>query len=258
MDIGALVINRFTKIFGGLIKGFAYIFHFLFPNKRFTIPEYSKAFTKGKRTKIPKIVWQTNYTNKVTLPLYINYLFNRLMSRDWDYRYVSTEERHKYINKYATDEQKKAFNKLTDGAAQADFWRLFVLNREGGVYMDIDAYAVWFLSSIVNSHDEVFIRAKKGHINNYFIASKPDNDILKRALEIVVENIEQKRVDGGVYKLTGPTVLNQAIDEANREINDRYYRITSIQGSFTNEYFQYLDKKEAKWNKVKNEDLLKD
>ena len=258
MDIGPLIINRLTKITGGIIKGFSYIFHFIFPNKRFIIPENSKAFKKGKETKIPKTLWQTNYTYRVTLPLYINYLFNRLMSQDWDYRYVSTEKRYEYINKYGTKRQKDAFNKLTDGAAQADFWRLFVLNREGGVYMDIDAYAVWPLSSIVDNQDEVFIRAKKGHINNYFIASKPNNDILKRALEIVVENIEQKKVDGGVYDLTGPTALNQAIDEAKREINDRYYRITAIQGSFTNEYFQYLDKKEPKWNKVKNEELLKE
>ena len=89
----AIIINRFCKITGATLKGVAYIIYFVFPKLRFTIPKISKAKIKpNANSLIPKIVWQTNYTNKVTLPVYINYLFNRLMSLDWEYRYVSTED----------------------------------------------------------------------------------------------------------------------------------------------------------------------
>ena len=258
MSFGAVVVNRFAKISGALVKGVSYPFHFLFKNKRFTIPKYSKPLIKSSSdSAIPKIIWQTNYTNKVTLPLYINYLFNRLLSLDFEYRYVSTEDREEYLKQNATKEQFEAFSKLTDGAAQADFWRLFVLNFEGGVYMDIDAHLVWPLSKIIKNKKEVFIRAKRGHINNYFLATSKDNDILKATLEMVVDNIENKRVEKGVYFLTGPTVLNSAIEKVGRKIEDRFYRITAIQGSFTNEYFQYLDKKDGKWNKKSSKELLK-
>ncbi len=151
----------------------------------------------------------------------------------------------------------EAFSLLNDGAAQADVWRLFVLDKIGGVYLDIDAHFVWFAEKIIENKAEVFIRAKKGHINNYFIASKPNNDIIQKALEIIVKNIEERKIEGGVYHLTGPTALNKAIAKVKRAINDRYYKITAIQGSFTNEYFQYIDKKGLKWNKIKNEELLK-
>ncbi len=257
-EIFIVIINRLLKIIGGVIKGFSYIFHFFFPKKRFTIPKSAKPLIKStKRTKIPKIIWQTNYTNKVTLPIYFNYLCIRVFSPTFEYRYMGTEDRDEFMKENTPKRLYESFSLLTDGAAQADVWRLFVLNHIGGVYLDIDAHLVWFAEKITKDKEEVFIRAKRGHINNYFIASKPDNDIIKTALEIVLENIEKRKIDGGVYHLTGPIVLNKAIKKVGRKINDRYYKITAIQGSFTNEYFQYIDKQGLKWNKIKNEDLLK-
>lgn len=49
--------------------------------------------------------------------------------------------------------------------------------------------------------------------------------------------------------------MNNVIGQ--QEINHRSYKITCIQGSFTNEYFQYMDKPKGKWTHVDNKDLLK-
>jgi mannosyltransferase OCH1-like enzyme len=72
---------------------------------------------------------------------------------------------------------------------------------------------------------------------------------------VIVENIEQKNIGAGVYDLTGPTVLNRAIGEQN--VKYRHTKITCIQGSFSNEYFQYIDKPRGKWTHAKKEALLK-
>ncbi|MEA2073633.1 MAG: glycosyltransferase [Campylobacterota bacterium] len=257
MSIPIIILNRFSKILGTLVKTLAYPFHLLFPKKRFTIPEYSKAIiSSSSEYKIRKTIWQTNYTNKVTLPVYCNYLFNRLLSLSYEYRYVSTEEREKFIKEHASEEYYKAFSQLTDGAAQADFWRLLVLNHFGGIYMDIDAHLVWPLSKIIKKEDtEVFLLNKR-HYTNYFIASTNNNPILEDSLTLIVNNIQEKKIDGGVYALTGPDILNHIIGE--KTVNYRYYKYTCIQGSFTNEHFQYLDKPRGKWTHAKKEDLLKD
>lgn len=256
MHSGSLIINRLSKFIGTIAKGIAYVYHFIFPKKRFTIPEQSAPIIKDSNPKtITKIIWQTNYTNHVSLPVYINYLFNRLMSLDWEYRYVSTEVRLEFIKTYGSERYAKAFEQLTDGAAQADFWRLFVLNYYGGVYMDIDAHLVWPLSKIIESNDtEVFLMTKHDY-SNYFIATAKNNPILQKALEMIVDNIEQKNIGSGVYDLTGPTVLNRAI--GNEKVKHRHNRITCIQGSFTNEYFQYIDRPRGKWTHAKKEELLK-
>lgn len=257
MSLPIVIVNRFTKILGTVLKTLSYPFHYIFPNKRFTIPEQSDPiFKSDTKTKIPKIIWQTNYTNKVSLPVYLNYLWNRLMSLSYEYRYVSTEERLDFIKAHATQEEIDAFEQLTDGAAQADFWRLFVLNEIGGIYMDIDAHLVWPLSKIIQPEDSEVILLNKKHYTNYFIASSPNHPILKKSIGMIVKNIEEKKIDQGVYYLTGPIVLNLAIGET--AINHRFYRITCIQGSFTNEYFQYIDKPRGKWTHKSNEALLKD
>lgn len=255
MHIGPIIINRLTKFLGVFIKSAGYLFHFIFKNKRFIIPQYSKPVLKGKPLTIPKIIWQTNYTNSVTLPIYINYLFNRLMSLDWEYRYVSTEGRLDFIKTYASARVSNAFEQLTNGASQADFWRLFTLTYHGGVYMDIDAHLVWPLSWMIEKEDDVIFLTNKEHFTNYFIASAKNNPILENALNIIVENIENKNIGRGVYDLTGPAVLNTAI--GNTPVKSRYYKHTCIQGSFTNEHFQYMDKPRGKWTHMDKNDLLK-
>jgi len=255
MSLKIIFVNRLTKLIGALVKAFSYLFHFIFPKFRFTIPAHKNPLFKSKiKYTIPKTIWQTNFTNQASLPVYVNYLFNRLMAYDYEYRYVSTEDRHEFMKEYAPKEVFKAFEQLTNGAAQADLWRVFVLNYYGGVYLDIDAHVVWPLSKLIKPDDKEVFLLNKEHYTNYFIASAPNNPILEKTIEIIVENIQNENIEGGVYALTGPLTLNRAIDDKN--VNHRYYKVTCIQGSFTNEYFQYIDKPKSKWTYVENKDLL--
>ena len=256
MTLKIMIVNRVSKLFGAFIKAFSYLFHFIFPKFRFTIPEHKAPLFASKTGHIiPKTIWQTNFTNKASLPVYVNYLMNRLMGYDYEYRYVSTEARHQFMKEHAPKEVFEAFEKLTDGASQADLWRVFVLNYHGGVYLDIDAHAVWFLSKLIKPTDKEVILLNKEHYTNYFIASAKNNPILEKTIDIIVKNIEERNIDGGVYALTGPLALNHAIGET--AVNHRFYKVTCIQGSFTNEYFQYIDRPNSKWTHANNEDLLK-
>lgn len=251
-----VIANGLWRLSGNIIKMLSYPFHALFPKKRFTIPTFSPAKrVSNKPSRINKTIWQTNYSNKVTLPVYCNYLVNRLLSREFDYRYVSTEERADYIKANADTRTFEAYSKLTDGAAQADFWRIFTLYHEGGIYMDIDGHLVWNLSAIIGENDSEVVITRRDKYTNFFLAAEKGSPFLKDTLDIIIDNIEQRRIDGGVFNLTGPTTLNMALE--GKTVNSRRDKITCAQGTFTNEYFQYMDKKRGKWNHAKNEDLLK-
>lgn len=164
-----LITNGMTRLLGNIVKTLSYPFHALFPKMRFTIPEFSPAKRQShKKTKINRVIWQTNYSNKVTLPVYCNYLFNRLLSLSYDYRYVSTEARADYIKTHADERTFNAYSKLTDGAAQADFWRIFTLYHEGGIYMDIDGHLVWCLDSIIDEEDSEVVISRRGRYTNFF------------------------------------------------------------------------------------------
>ena len=249
--------SRIIKIFANIIKFVCYAFHFLFPRKRFTLPKQAKPIIQRKsQTTIPKTLWQTNFTDHVTLPVYINYLFNRLLAYDYSYRLMTTEDRAAFIQSNFPPEIFEGYSKIQIGAAQADLWRLLVLYKHGGVYMDIDAHLVWPLSSIIKANQtELYIVIKNGTISNYFIASKNGNSDLVKMLDMILKNIDHNTIKN-VYELTGPGILNQVLDLA--EVNTAYYRYVCNQGNFTNEYFQYIDKAEGKWTKAqKTIDIIK-
>ena len=257
MSLPILISNRLVKFTGNIVKTFAYVFHFLLPNKRFTIPKQcDPALTVGTRNKIPKILWQTNYTNVVSLPVYINFLFNRFMSRECEYRYASDDDILEFFETHASTEELESYKKLNDGAAKADFWRLVVLYHIGGIYLDMDASFVWPLSKQIKEDESEVFLLNKEHYTNYFMATAPKNEILKKAIDIVVSNIEDKKVEGGVYYLTGPGVLNEAI--AGKKVNSRFYRYVCVQGAFTNEYFHYIDKKQGKWIHTEYDSIIKE
>ncbi|MBD0787943.1 glycosyl transferase [Vibrio sp. Y2-5] len=253
-----MVANRTIKLIGNIFKVLSYPFHFILPKVRFTIPEYSPAKLKSSNDSgVTKVIWQTNYSNRSALPVYLNYLFNRLMSLSYDYRYVSTEAREEYLKENAPKEVYEAYLKLTDGAAQADLWRVTTLYKEGGIYMDIDATLVWPLSKLLKGvKDALYIKIKNDtEITNYFLATAPNNPHFKKVMDAIVNNIENYDPKKGVYGTTGPKVFNDVL--SNEAIQSKRRRYVCIQGTFTNEYFQYLDKPRGKWTHMKSEDLIK-
>lgn len=251
------ISSRIIKIFANLTKLLCYIFHGIFPNKRFTIPSQAKPIILSrKQSTIPRILWQTNFTNRVTLPVYLNYLFNRLLAYNFEYRFMITEARADFIKSNYPADIFENYSRIQIGAAQADFWRLLVLQKHGGVYMDIDAHLVWPLSSIIKpEYEELYLMMKRGEISNYFIATKSNNTHLENMISIVMNNITENTIKN-VYDLTGPGVFNQALDVD--KVNSSSYRYLCNQGNFTNEYFQYIDKQEGKWTRAQQEiDIIK-
>ncbi len=232
-------------LFANITKILCYVFNFFFPKKRFIIPPNANVLKKAKyEQKIPRIIWQTNYTNKVTLPVYLNYLFNRFISPTYEHRYVSTEERAKFIKANYSKEIFDAYSKIQIGAAQADFWRVLVLNKIGGVYLDIDATVVTSLDNLIKKDDTiVFLNVKGNKICNSFIAAAPNNPNLEKVINQIMQNIKENTIKN-VFDMTGPGVYRKLFDVT--KYSNFHYKST-FQGGFTNEYFQYVDKAEGKW-----------
>lgn len=255
MNTLILICNRLIKLFANASKALGYVFHFFFPAKRFTIPKKSDPWFSSKTSRrIPAVFWQTNFSNRATLPIYLNYLFNRLFSPTFEYRFMDNDDCLSFIAENFPGDIHEAFLKLKVGAAKADFWRLLVLEKAGGVYMDVDAHFVWPLPLIIKPGDrELYVKSTGGQYTNYFLASEKNNPNIRRIIEIVLKNIKAAKADS-VYSLTGPPCVNSALE--GKEVSHRSYRHTCVQGSFTNEHFQYMDKPKGKWTHAKANELL--
>ena len=140
------------------------------------------------------------------------------------------------------------YSTLQIGAARADLWRVLVLQQFGGVYLDIDAHVVWPLEFIITTeYDDLYLQHKNNTISNFFLASTKNNPNLDLIIDAIVRNIEGAS-SNEVAELTGPGVFNRAL--SGRNVARAYYKLTCYQGTFTNEFFQYIDHPQGKWSKV--------
>lgn len=216
------------------------------PGKRYTIPSFAPPLRRSRtEKKIPRIVWQTNYTNRVTLPIYVNWLFNRVMAPTFEFRYCSDEDCLTFIKDNFSSEIYDLYSRVQIGAARADLWRILVLLTHGGVYLDIDAALSWSPEAFLHAdQDELFVRAKDGKLTNYFLASSPGNKIFKVIADRIIENIANGSISS-VYDMTGPTVVDDIAGTASVQIE--LHRYVARQGQFTAKRFQYPDNMKGYW-----------
>lgn len=238
------------RLYGTAVKFWSRIYHAFLPGKRFIMPTDSPAGKfpgDEKLQKIPRIVWQTNFTDKCTLPVWLNYQMNRKMAAGYEFRYLSTEARDTYMKEHADARTYRAYTRLTDGAAQADLWRIVQLYNEGGIYLDIDACLINPLWKLLEGREQLWIAAHGYRATNFFLATVPGNPVFREYLESVLDRIENYPKDHGpsVFYVTGPGAVRHIL--ANHGIKPIPRNLVCQTGAIVNEHFQYLDRPRSKW-----------
>jgi len=246
MALVRLACLRTVQLLGNFLKVLFKLDFLLRPKKRYTIPAVAAPLLRPSTSKkIPRTIWITNYTRDVTLSIYVNYLFNRMMAPTFEFRLFGDDDCERFIKETFSPEIHACYSRLQIGAAMADLWRILVLLDRGGIYMDIDAALSWppeaFLSA---DQTELFVRTKDGKLTNYFLASIPGHPIIKSIADKIVENISSGTITS-VYDMTGPTVVNEVAGTAAVQIQPN--ELVCRQGQFTTKSLQYPDNKKGYW-----------
>ncbi|MEN0001341.1 MAG: glycosyltransferase [Pseudomonadota bacterium] len=251
-----LLLHAATKLIGNALSPAHRLYHRLYPSKRFQLPEHMPAAFDGRALAIEKNVWQRNYTGRVTSDFAINFHVNRLFSRDFNHHFMTDQQADKFINDNFPGRISDAYNSLKNGAARADIWRLLVLHKYGGIYLDIDATfsapPSWFLG---HDEQEVLITDRSGKITNYFLASRAGNEKLMALVEKIVTNIEERAFDR-VFELTGPAVIRELSDTL--AFKPRLFRGIASHGQMTLKQHQYIDQPKGHWSQAKTVDDIVD
>ncbi len=234
--ISAVAIQHF----GNVLKLFFHADFALRPGKRYTIPAKSPPMWRASSAKrIPRIFWQTGKTAEVTLPVYANYLFNRLMTPTFEHRFHDDEACDAFVRTNYPGEVSDSFFLLQIGAARADFWRILVILKEGGIYLDLDAAFSWPPELFLRKDQtELFVRDVHGMLTNYCFAAEPGSEVFAKIRDRIVENIRANTLTS-VYDMTGPTVVDDIADATSVVIEP--YKTICKQAQFTRKKFQYPD-----------------
>ena len=150
---------------------------------------------------IPKKIFQTHLTKNI--PPNSRKHIDRLRELNYDYEYIyhDDEDMERYIYDNFDINVFKALQRIKPGAGKADIWRLAVLYREGGVYIDFDRIMhddTPPLRELLEDNDE-FVHGRNWHVFGYnapspnsFLVARAKHPIIKNTLDSIVNSVNNK------------------------------------------------------------------
>jgi mannosyltransferase OCH1-like enzyme len=103
-----------------------------------------------------------------------------------------------------------AYDKLIPGAYKADLWRLCILYKMGGVYLDIKYIPInGFKLYNLLEREHWTTDVNPSNIYNAVLVCKAGNQILLNAINKIVENVQNKFYGNGFLEPTGPALLGK-------------------------------------------------
>ena len=188
--------------------------------KSFLLPREENPINKKQYNFIPKKIFQTWETNEVTPAMYdaVHTWIDK--NPDWEYYFFDDKSCRDFIKEKFPKKVLDAYDTLIPGAYKADLWRYCVLYIHGGVYADIKQELLTGLNNVLPV-DVQFLSIKERnklgrefsvYIYQAFICAKPNHMFLKKAINMIAENVTSGNYCQDELSVTGPGLLGRAIN----------------------------------------------
>ena len=171
--------------------------------------------SKKINSTIPLNIFQTWHSK--TMPPKMTICVEKLKLQNPEFNYYLYDENdcRNFIKNHYSIDILNAYDKLIPGAYKADLWRLCILHKYGGIYLDIKYQCNNNFKLIELTEHEHFclsqastIFADNIHgIYNALLISKPNNDFLYKCILQIVENVNNKYYGLNNLYPTGPGLL---------------------------------------------------
>jgi mannosyltransferase OCH1-like enzyme len=167
---------------------------------------------------IPKTIFQTYSCAYEDLPSYIKNCTDTWKERnpDFDYVYMSEKECYEFILNNYSQRHADIYAGLTHKAMKGDWWRYLIVNKLGGVYMDIDTVCRKPLSSVLDL-DNDFITSldlvPDALFTQWGFASKSNSPVLENLINHVLDNYDEYPGNKQLIEtdLTGPVAFQRSV-----------------------------------------------
>jgi len=169
---------------------------------------------------IPKNIFQSWYTVELH-PIVKQTIQNFLnINKDYKYHLYTDDDMEIFVKDNYPGEIYECYNKLNIIVAKVDFWRYLVLYKYGGIYLDMDSSIEKCLDELIKDDDEAIITAEGNPVVyvQWALIFNKEHPILKKTIELVVDNIKNNRYPNNIIKMTGPYVYTKAINLIHNEL----------------------------------------
>ena len=146
-----------------------------------------------------------------------------------------------FLDSYYGQKYVDIFNYIIDGPIKADFWRVCILYKFGGVYCDIDVEPLVPIDSIIEPdvHFLTCISMTINKMNPHIIISYPNNNILKECINTYINYYDKKLVyryhDWSIIDVMTPIIykkFNKHINMDNIYIDENGHKYQFIKEHF--------------------------
>lgn len=162
---------------------------------------------------IPKTIYQTYKTAK--LPFVFRWHIKKLKQKNpsYSYEFYNDKRASDFIHEAYGEEISSLFERISIGAAKADFFRYAILYKKGGVYLDIDSLITSKIDDFIRSDDVAVIsyEGNKYLFLQYVLFFEAQHPFLKRTMDLMISNLKENTYPFDTHKMTGPTVFTKAI-----------------------------------------------
>jgi len=229
-------ICLFVSVFVFILISFEYIL--VDKNIKFTSIDL-KGYTQFKEDSknwvytaggIPKIIIKTSWQSINNLPVDLADVLkqNQEINKDYELYYFSDSDVDSFMSDYS-QEVYTHYKKLVPGAFKADYFRVCILEKYGGVYSDIGHTFLVSLDKILLDYNMVlvkdipFLDNLYNGIFNAFMCTVPNNPFFKEVVNKITQNIKINYYGESSHDITGPVMIGKVFScyfENNCELVD--------------------------------------
>jgi hypothetical protein len=172
---------------------------------------------------IEKHIFQTWHTDKLDPTIQARIDKFKKENSTYTYKLYLDADIDSFVNTNYPGEIADAYNRLNIIVAKADFWRYLVLYTYGGVYVDIDSNIEKPLNTLIRDEDEAIItyEMRPGVPIAYVqwaLIFKKGHPILKKTIDMIVDNIKTNKYPNNILNMTGPIVFAEAVQAVHMEL----------------------------------------
>jgi mannosyltransferase OCH1-like enzyme len=158
---------------------------------------------------IPLNIYQTWHTKNLPPKMFETIKLIKNLNPRFNHQLFDDNDCREFIKNNFEPNVLHAFDSLIPGAYKADLWRYCILYKNGGVYLDIKYMPLNNFRFITMMEKEHWVLdVDKYGIYNALMVCKPENEILLKAINQIVENVKNKYYGNNFLEPTGPQLLS--------------------------------------------------
>lgn len=169
---------------------------------------------------IEKNIFQSWFTRDLHPIVQANIDRIKRLNPTYTHAIYTDNEMDDFVNTNFKGEIAYSYNKLNIIVAKVDFWRYLILYKYGGVYLDMDSSIERPLDDLIKETDQAIVTAE-GNPEKYVqwaLIFQKGHPILKKTIELIVENIKYNKYPNDILQMTGPVVYSTAININHKEL----------------------------------------